>query len=503
MPVAVAEGVGGAAAPAAAAAPGAKALKPPASAKLFYCFGQVVESGYLTVNTFVFFYYTAVLGMSGSMVGLALAISLVLDAIADPLIGSWSDGVRSRFGRRLPVMLIGAPLTFLTMGLLFSPPSGVSVYLLFFWLTFFKMAVRAFASVFNIPFFALGGEMSDDYAERTRIVAWRLLAGIVTSLIVYRLGYGVFFAGEGGLQRPERYPAFGWTVAGFVLTGALICIAGLWRYASALPQPAQKVGAMFTRLPAELAEVLRNRSFLILSGALLLFASAAGLHATLQSHTYVFVWKLRPEVIQYLSYIYLFGILVATPGTPLLMRWMEKKTACMIGFATVMAAWIVLPGLRAAGLFAPTGEAAFAWLLPTQFVVGVGSGMIFVALPAMMADAADEHDYLFGARREGLYFSGLAFAGKAAGGVGTLAGGLMLDLIRFPQDAGRQVNAVLDESVLAGLALGWGPLSAALTFIGAIIFLPYGVSRARQAQIAEALRARREGAAVVSAGHSS
>jgi glycoside/pentoside/hexuronide:cation symporter, GPH family len=62
---------------------------------------------------------------------------------------------------------------------------------------------------------------------------------------------------------------------------------------------------------------------------------------------------------------------------------------------------------------------------------------------------------------------------------------------------------VLDESVLAGLALGWGPLSAALTFIGAIIFLPYGVSRARQAQIAEALRARREGAAVVSAGHSS
>ena len=32
------------------------------------------------------------------LVGAALAISLVLDAIADPLIGSWSDSVRSKFG---------------------------------------------------------------------------------------------------------------------------------------------------------------------------------------------------------------------------------------------------------------------------------------------------------------------------------------------------------------------------------------------------------------------
>ncbi len=46
-------------------------LKPSALVKFFYCFGQAVESGYLAINTFVFFYYTAVLGMSGSLVGVA------------------------------------------------------------------------------------------------------------------------------------------------------------------------------------------------------------------------------------------------------------------------------------------------------------------------------------------------------------------------------------------------------------------------------------------------
>ena len=106
----------------AAGAPVAGDLKPPRAIKFYYSIGQVVESGYLATNGFIFFYYTAVLGLSGSMVGLALAISLCLDAAADPLIGSWSDSVRSRFGRRLPVMLIGAPLTMVTMGLLFAPP---------------------------------------------------------------------------------------------------------------------------------------------------------------------------------------------------------------------------------------------------------------------------------------------------------------------------------------------------------------------------------------------
>lgn len=82
-------------------------LKPPFHVKLLYAFGQAIESGYLIVAGFVFFYYTAVLGLSGTMVGVALAISMCLDAVMDPLIGSFSDNLRSKFGRRLPLMLLG------------------------------------------------------------------------------------------------------------------------------------------------------------------------------------------------------------------------------------------------------------------------------------------------------------------------------------------------------------------------------------------------------------
>ena len=62
--------------------------------------------------------------------------------------------------------------------------------------------------------------MTDDYTERARIVAWRLLSGILVTVGITFLAYSVFFAGEGGLQKPERYPVLGWTIATVVLVGA-------------------------------------------------------------------------------------------------------------------------------------------------------------------------------------------------------------------------------------------------------------------------------------------
>jgi glycoside/pentoside/hexuronide:cation symporter, GPH family len=480
----------------------APVLKPPGVVKFFYSVGQFIESGYLIINTFIFFYYTAVLGLSGSLVGAALAISMCVDAAADPLIGSFSDGVRSKLGRRLPLMLLAAPLTMLTMGLLFAPPSNLSPFLLFGWLTLMKMGVRGFASMYNIPYFALGGEMSDDYVERSRIVSYRLLSGILVSVLVTALAYSVFFtSAEGGLQNAERYPLFGWSIAVLVLAGGLICCLGVWRYAAALPQPLTPAEPMLRRLPAEMLEILRNKTFLVLFLSLFLFASAAGMHQALNNHTYVFVWKLKPETIQLITYTYLAGILVGVPLTPALLKVLEKKTVAAIGFATACLGWLILPGLRGLGLFTPTGAEALPWLLGLSLVFGIGSGLVFIAFPAMMADAADEHEHTHNSRREGLFFSGLGFAGKAAGGMGLLVGGLALDFLHFPRDVGRQAHAVISEDVLRHLTLAWGWIPAVLVAIGAVVFASYGISRARQEEVSAALKVKR--AADVRAGRSS
>ncbi len=228
---------------------------------------------------------------------------------------------------------------------------------------------------------------------------------------------------------------------------------------------------------------------------MLIFASASGVNQALNTHVSVFVWKLRPESIQVLAYAYLIGITAGIPLTPLLLRGMEKKTAVLVGFGLVIVAWVVLPMLRVFGLVAPTGGDALGWLSATMLVAGVGSGVIFIAFPSMMADAADEHEHRFGVRREGLYFSGLSFAAKAATGLGTLIAGVALDMLKFPDDAGRAANAVLPETVLSGLLIAWGPVPAVLAAVGALVIAPYAISRRRHEAVSADLQLRRASAA--------
>jgi len=194
--------------------------------------------------------------------------------------------------------------------------------------------------------------------------------------------------------------------------------------------------------------------------------------------------------MQSLGYIYLASMLTGVALAPLLARRLEKKSMVFVGLAMNLLVLTVLPLLRASGLYAPTGLAAMAPLGVGGILGGIGVGFLAIAFPSMMADAADEHEFLFGARREGLYFSGLGFAMKAASGVGALAGGFALDLLRFPHDAG-QAGVSMSPATLDGLILAWGPAPAVLIAAGMVITWGYAIDRRRHDAITAELKARR------------
>ena len=476
------------------APPAEAVLKPSLAVKFFYSLGQMAQAGgFDTAIGFIFFYYAAVLGLPGGLVGAALAISLAFDAVVDPLVGSWSDNLKSRLGRRLPLMIASVPAIVLSLGLLFSPPHGLEPWALFAWLTVMSVATRAFISVFNVPYIALAAEMATDSAARTSLVVWRSLAGIFTGLACTVLGYSLFFA-HGGLQRPQGYPGFGWSVAGMLGVGLSACCLGIWRYAAVLPQPDQVAHGLLARLPGEVREIFRNRSFRVLFLSAVVLYSALGLNASLNNHAFVFVWRLRSESIQFIGYAFLAGILMGVGGAPVLQRLVEKKTVVIVGLSLLMANWLVFQGLRLLGLYSPVGDPGLLSMEFNSGVAGIGVGLALVAYPAMMADAADEHELLFGRRREGLYFAGLGFANKAATGLGVLLAGVALDLIAFPKNVGQQIGIVLPELVQARLVMIWGPAAAVICTVSLVILMAYGISRARHAEIEAALeKARRQG----------
>ncbi|HMP62869.1 MAG TPA: MFS transporter, partial [Phenylobacterium sp.] len=244
----------------------------------------------------------------------------------------------------------GGPGGAAVLGLLSSPPAGLAEPLLFAWLAVVSVAARAFISVFWVPFLALGAEMADDYVERSSIVAWRVTVGILTSVVITALAYSVFFAGEGGLQAPERYPSFGWAVAALLFVAMMARCLGVYRFAAGLPSAPSVDAAMWRRLPGEVREILRNRSFRILFFSAVVFYAAVGANGTLNAHSQLFVWKLRPEMMQFVGYAYLAGILAGIPLTPQLTRRLEKRTVVLVVLGLVLVSWIVLPLVWVSGL---------------------------------------------------------------------------------------------------------------------------------------------------------
>ena len=195
----------------------------PFGSKFAYGVGQFAEGLKNTAfAVFVLFYYNQVLGLPGTMAGAALFIALLFDAVSDPLAGSLSDNHRSRLGRRHPFMYASAVPLGLAFTGLFWPPGGLGDWGLFVWLTAFATLTRAAMTLYHVPHLAMGAEMTENFNERTRIVAFRQFFGTAGSAAASLIGLGWFFADErGGRLAVENY-------APYAVVLAVLMVVTVW-----------------------------------------------------------------------------------------------------------------------------------------------------------------------------------------------------------------------------------------------------------------------------------
>ncbi len=96
----------------------------------------------IKTDFFVFYlgvYYLTIIGLNPLLTGIALFVALIFDAITDPLIGAFSDRLKTKYGRRHLLMALSLIPISLSYIFLFIPDSSWSQdqTKLFIWLLLF------------------------------------------------------------------------------------------------------------------------------------------------------------------------------------------------------------------------------------------------------------------------------------------------------------------------------------------------------------------------------
>lgn len=161
----------------------------PIPTKMFYGLGTAVDMwGIWLYPSVAFALFNMYLGVAPWLVGMALTIIRIFDAIVDPVVGWVSDNLRTRHGRRRPFILIAGILSGLMLPILFwvSPTwvhykfLGVSV--MFWYMLGSNLIYIPIISSFTVPYYSLSNEMTPDYEERTSIMAYRSVTQKIAEL---------------------------------------------------------------------------------------------------------------------------------------------------------------------------------------------------------------------------------------------------------------------------------------------------------------------------------
>ncbi|PAX09071.1 MFS transporter [Sphingomonas lenta] len=423
------------------------------------------------------------LAVSPVVAGFLLMYFRLLEAVLSPVFGTLSDNTRSRWGRRRPWIAVGALAMGLTFPLIFLPapdwaPRATVLHILIVGTLFFGAY-----TMWSMPYFALGLEMTPSYDERTRLGAWMAMAVKVFTIpagwILLFVSGGWFADAAGRPDLAAGVRAFGWIFAPVVMGLALLpAIFVRERYYDA--EVVRQAPEPFWRSFRESA-ACRPLWPLILASALLVI----GFSAVRSVGVYVNIYYvLRGDIpaataLEGLKYTVTFG--VGLLSLPLLARLSERfdKRSVTVGLIAAAA----LGHLSNLVLLRP--DMPYLQIIPAIFSAGLASS-VWMFVPAMKADVADHDELATGKRREGSLnaFYGLFF--KTAMVVSAGLGGFVLQATGFEVTRPAQSDAVLWRMVVAYSvvpAVIWGGCILAFRF--------YRLDRERLRQIRAALEARR------------
>jgi GPH family glycoside/pentoside/hexuronide:cation symporter len=413
---------------------------------------------------YLFKFSTDVLLIAPGVMGLLYGVSRIWDAISDPLVGRMSDLTRSRLGRRRSWIFASIPATGLAFIMLWAPPSTLDTLGLSVWVGVALLIFSTAQTMFSVPHYALGVEMTSDYNERTRVFGVRQLMGGAGLLI----GVVSFY----GLASADDPRAFALPLAIAIAVGAgLLTGFGV----APIRERPEYQGRGGEGLRRAFWDVFRNphaRLLLLMYGIESFGAATTGILSV-----YITQYVVKAPQAFYIV-ILMFYIVPSFALGPLWSRISRR-----VGKRRLWL-WSMVVATIAYALHSFLGEGTIVFWCAISVLQGTTAGVGSVIGPSIKGDVIDWDELQTGERKEGAYLAVWTFVQKSAHGLCAILLGFALQWVGFEPNA---EQTIATKWTLLGL---YGFLPAICYGIGTVLLARFQLNEREHAAIRAELDAR-------------
>jgi Na+/melibiose symporter-like transporter len=420
------------------------------------------------VQSFFLYFATDVLLMAPAVISAIFGIGRIWDAISDPLAGYWSDRTRTRIGRRRPWMfaaLIPLAASFL---MIWSPPASLSGGPLIAWCTVALFGFYTAYTVYSVPHYSLGTELTSDHHERSKVF------GVHTAM--FTLGMMLSFSGAQIVMNAEdaRAAATWFSLVVVGAGGALLVLAPTF-----LRERPEHQGRGAQSPYVAFKDVFDNPHARILFVVRFLESLGVAVIVTLSPYVSQYVLK-RPDMVALLPAFFVVSTILSIPLWVLLSRRFGKRNVWVVGLTGFALAF-------GCTYFVDEGDLPLLCVL--LVFAGFFQGCGGVVGSSILADVIDYDEHRSSERKEGAYSAAWGFAFKLGMGSMIIVTGSILQLSGFQPNVDQTPTAL---AVMKGIYAGI-PLVAGL--LGAAGMTLFRFNQREHAQVVEELRARKASSA--------
>ena len=383
------------------------------------------------VGLYLLYFYTDVVGISGSLAGLIYFIGMAWDAVTDPFMGYMAERTRTKWGVYRPYLLLGnIPLALSFVLLFWVPPLEGSS--LFFFLLFANLLHRTCFTLVSVPFSSLTPRITSDSQERTNLTGFRMLGAQTGTNLMALLAFPIIFWVGGEDEN-----------MGFIVLASIAGITAMLIHSITfitVKEPDNDQG--IERVGGSLADAARaigkNKPFWLVFSATLI----VGITTIFFGNNLIYYTKYALDLHEHQGTILFTSGIVAFLSIPIwwiISNRLGKKITWLISSTVTLSSLI---------LFYFYDIKTLNELLFLVAFIGFGSGAGGILFWSMLPDTIEYGEVHTGVRSESSLYGFMTFAQKGSIAIAVLILGWVLDAIGYQANQAMSVTTIDNMKII-------------------------------------------------------